>query len=51
MDYLGFESSKAEPDVRMRCSTQGDGENPYYEYVLFYVDDCLVISDQAESVI
>ena len=26
-------------------------ETPYYEYVLLYVDDCLVISDQAESVI
>ena len=51
MDYLGFESSKADPDVWMRRSTRGDRETPYYEYFFFYVDNCLVISDQAEYVI
>ena len=35
----------------MRSSTRGDGETPYDEYVLLYVDDCLVISDRAEYVI
>ena len=51
MEHLGFESSKYYPDVWMRRSTRGDGETPYYEYVLLYVDDCLVISDRAEYVI
>ena len=51
MDHLGFESLLADPDVWMGRSTRGDGETPYYEYVLLYVDDCLVISDQAENVI
>ena len=51
MDHLGFELSEADPDFWMRRSTQGDGETPYYEYVLLYVDDCLVISDGAEYVI
>ena len=48
MDHLGFEFSKADTYVWMRRSTLGDGETPYYEYVLLYVDDYLVISDQAE---
>ena len=51
MDHLGFESSKSDPYVWMRHSTKGDVETPYYEYVLLYVDDFLVISDQAEYVI
>ena len=51
MDHLVFETSKSDPDVWMRRSTWGDGETPYYEYVLLYVDDCLVISDRDEYVI
>ena len=45
MDHLGFESSKYDPYVWMKLSTLADGETPYYEYVLLYVDDCLVISE------
>ena len=51
MDHLVFELSKADSDVWIRRSTRGDGETPYYEYVLLYVYDCLVISDWAEYVI
>ena len=51
MDHLGFELSKSDTDVWMKRSTRGDGENPYYEYVLLYVDYCLVISDRNEYVI
>ena len=51
MDHLSFESSRADPDVWMRRSTRGEGENPYYEYFILYVDDCLVISDRVEYVI
>ena len=64
MKELGFESSKADPDVWFRLSKRAkrkpnsaglmleecEGEE-YYEYVLLYVDDCLVISDRAESLL
>ena len=51
MELLGFESSRADPDVWMRASVRKDGVTKYYEYVLLYVDDCLVISDRAESIL
>ena len=64
MKQLGFVSSKADPDVWFRLSkrskrkanssglmlTECEGEE-YYEYVLLYVDDCLVISDRAEPLL
>ena len=64
MKELGFESSKANPDVWYRLSkrskrkvnssglmqTECEGEE-YYEYILLYVDNCLVISDCAESLL
>ena len=49
--HLGFESSKANPDLWMRRSVLKDGGTAYHEYLLLYVEDCLVISDRAESVI
>ena len=49
-DVLGFMSCPADPDVWMRESTREDG-TPYWEYVLLYTDDCLVISDRAEAVL
>ena len=49
-DELGFESSLADPDVWFREATRQDGTK-YYEYVLLYVDDCLVISENAEKVL
>ena len=50
MEHLNFESSKADPDVWYRESKRKDG-TPYYEYVLLYTDDCLVISDNAEAIL
>ena len=49
-DVLGFESCLADPDVWMREGTRVNGSK-YYEYVLLYTDNCLVISDKAESVL
>ena len=49
-DVLGFESCLADPDVWRREATRADGSR-YYEYVLLYSDDCLVISDNAEKVL
>ena len=51
MDHLGFTSSKADPDVWMRESVREKTGEAYYEYVLLYVDDCLVMSDRADSIL
>ena len=50
MDILGFTSCFPDPGVWMRQSKRGNGTS-YYEYVLLYVDDCLVISDNADNFI
>jgi hypothetical protein len=50
MGHLGFTSLCADPDVWFKLSKQGTGED-YYEYVLLYVDDVLVISERADKVL
>ena len=50
MDTLGFTSWFSDPDVWMRNFKREYGI-AYYEYVLLYADDCLVISDNSENVI
>ena len=42
-DELDYRPSLADPDVWMRPATKPNGER-YYEYVLCYVDDVMVIS-------
>jgi hypothetical protein len=43
LQSLGFISSLADPDVWYREATKPDGFQ-YYEYLLAYVDDILVLS-------
>ena len=50
MHHLDFRSCPADPDVWMRPAKKGDG-SPYYDYVLLYVDDTLVVSENAESIL
>ena len=50
MRHLSFKSCPADPDVWMRPAKKSDGTE-YYEYVLLYVDDALVISENAEEVL
>jgi hypothetical protein len=50
MDQLGFTSSCADPDVWLRLSKQSTGEG-YYEYVLLYVNNVLVISENVDNVL
>ena len=50
MNFLGFTSCKADSDVWMRKAVTDNGFE-YWEYVLLYVDDCLVISHRGEDVI
>jgi len=46
---LGFKNSKADPDVWMCKATKHDGLK-YWEYVLCYVDDILVISHFPQAI-
>ena len=50
MDHIGFKSCRADPDVWMRPAKMQDGSK-YWEYVLLYTDDCLVISENGEAVL
>lgn len=50
MDMLGFKCSLVDSNIWMRMSKQNDGSE-YYEYVLFYVEYVLEISDNAEQII
>ena len=50
MDRLKFTSCQADPVVWMRAATNPEGEE-CFEYVLLYVDDCLVISHKPEAII
>jgi hypothetical protein len=50
MAHLDFVSCPADPDVWMRPATKADGTE-YYEYILLYTDDTLVISENAEQVL
>jgi hypothetical protein len=48
--HMKFTSCKAYADVWMRPATKADGTT-YYEYIVLYVDDCLVISENPEAII
>ena len=50
MQFLNFTSCPADPDIWMRPAIKSDGSK-CYEYVLLYVDDALVISENAESIL
>ena len=50
MEFLNFKSCLADPDVWMRPAIKSDG-NTYYEYILLYVDDTPVVSENAESIL
>ena len=50
MEFLVFKSKGGDPDVWMRPDTQKDGTE-VYEYVFLYNDDCLVVSENAESIL
>ena len=50
MQFLNFTSCPVDPDVWMRPAIKSDGSK-CYDYVLLYVDDELVVSENAESVL
>ena len=50
MEFLNLKSCLADPDMWMRPAIKSDG-NTYYEYILLYVDNALVVSENAESIL
>lgn len=46
---MGFESCKADPDVYMRKNLKPGSNFKYWEYVLVYVDDVLIVSHDPSS--
>ena len=50
MFHLGFASCLADPDVWMREAQKSDG-TAFWDYVLLYVDDALVISENAKHIL
>jgi hypothetical protein len=50
MRHLDFGSCPADPDVWMRKAKKPDG-TCYYEYILLYTDDALVVRANAEQVL
>ena len=50
MHLINFTSCPADPDVWMRPAIKSDGSK-CYDYVLLYVDDALVVSENAESIL
>ena len=50
MHHLDFRPCLADPDVWMQPSQKGDG-SPYYDYILLYLDNALVVSDNAKSIL
>jgi hypothetical protein len=50
MRHIGFTSCPADPDVWMRPAIHSNGSE-YYEYILLYTDDALVLGEHAEQVL
>ena len=50
MEFLNFKSCQADPNVWFGSAIKSDG-NTYYEYILLYVDDAHVVSENAESIL
>ena len=48
MKHLNFTSCPVDPDVWMRLAKKSNG-SLYYEYILLYIDDALVVGDNAET--
>jgi hypothetical protein len=48
-EELGFTPTRADPDVYIRKNFKPDGQ-AYYEYLLVYVDDVLVVSHDPEKI-
>ena len=50
MEFISFKSCKADPDVWMREPIRDNGTD-YYEYVLLYFDNCIMIRLNPEKIL
>lgn len=50
MSTMGFEHCESDHDVWNKAAVTDDGTE-YYEYILLYVDDCLVVSHRAHNIL
>ena len=50
MEFLNFKSCLADHDVWMRPAIKSNS-NTFYEYILLYMDDALIVSENAESIL
>ena len=50
MKHLGFQSCPADPDFWLCPSIHSNGD-PYYDYILLYIGDCLCVRDNRERVL
>ena len=50
IEFLNCKSCLPDLDVLMRLAIKSNG-NTYYEYILLHVDDALVVSENAESIL
>ena len=51
MNFLGYQSCLADPDLWFKAETNPSNNHKYYSYVLLYVDDVLCIHHDGESTI
>ena len=47
---MGFKMCQADPDVWLRANTRPSDGFQYYEYVLVYIDDLLIVSHDRSTV-
>ena len=50
MSTMGFDHCESDHDVWRKAAVTDDGTE-YYEYILLYVDDCLVVSHRARDIL
>ena len=50
MEHIEFKACPADPDIWMRPARKSDGSE-YWEYVLLYTDDILVVSEYGEKLL
>jgi Reverse transcriptase (RNA-dependent DNA polymerase) len=50
LNDLNFLSCRSDPDVWRRAASKPDGTT-YYEYILVYVDDCLIVSLDPQTIL
>ena len=51
IEFMGYQSYKADPDLWLRSELRSDNGAKYYSYILCFVDDIVCIHHNAYSVL